>query len=58
MKKQIWGLLEDYGLLQKTWHNDIKKRFFKDFMKIFNRFAQPEERGIEVVYEDIDVKEM
>lgn len=71
LKKQIWGLLEDYGLLQRSWDRDIRDNFFNDFYLICVRYKNgglkrikkrlntlPEKYKLKFVSEEIGEKEL
>jgi hypothetical protein len=43
LKKQVFGVLEDYGFFQKAkfheWDSEYRDRFFLDFLEIVKRYA-------------------
>jgi len=43
LKKQVCGVLEDYGFFQKAkmheWDKEYRDKFFLDFLAIAERFA-------------------
>ena len=45
LKRQVWGLLEDYGLFKEEWHRDTKVRFLKDFVIIAERYRMTQKNG-------------
>ena len=44
LQKQVYGVLEDYGLFQeaklKPWDREIRDNFFKAFLVIAQRYAE------------------
>lgn len=50
LKKQVWGVLEDYGFFQKykfhSWDREYRDKFFEDFLIIAKRYAEQKRKGV------------